>query len=1344
MGYWSPPSLKLTVPAMIIAFSALVVVAFYTYNLPRTLDLIEEEGKDRLFQRLSHLQGTLEYLMRHDDTAGLQREIAALASQEEYKIVVLADDSGEVIAATRRGWLGKPVANVSPEFDAGEIAQVVRQRSARVLVISNGSALAGYAGIAMAPSPAALRPDRFGQLFIQYDLQIAKGAAHRQLLQQSLFWTLIIGGLAVLLWLAFHLLLTRRAETLIQVAERLADGDLSARSRLTGRDELSRLSRALDTMAGSIDQTQRDLQQDIARRKRAELAVRESEERLQQILNGTTSAIYVRGRDERFLLVNHEFERLLNTTQEQVVGKNLDEVFPAATASEFRANDKQVLEHEQVMEFEEQVVLTDGVHTYLSIKFPLHDTGGRCYAICGFSTDITRRKRSELALEQAAVGLSRAQGDDVFQSLVAHLANALGTDLAFVGTLTSKDRIQTRALYAQGRIESNVFYPLEGSPCNNVVGQAFCFYPNNIPQQFPKDMWLRRFAVESYAAAPLFDSTGKAQGLIAVSHSKPLGDRELVESILQIFAARAAGELEREYAGHELRQSEASYKGLFNASEDCIFIHDIDSGAIVDVNPKACATYGYSREEFQAIDVGSLSSGEGEYNQDGAAQKIAQAVAGKAIQFEWHRKNKDGSLHWDEVFLKRVQLAGVDRILAMTREITARKQFEQSLRESERRHREANLKLQESEALKSAIIDNALLAVVSMDDEGRIVDFNPAAEAMFGYSRSNVKYRELAGTIIPERWREPHRLGLQHYKKTSVSRTLGKRLELTAMRSNGSEFPVELSISATRMDGNDYFTAFIADLTDKKRSEAALLASEEQYRAIFSASTDGLALWRDDGKIVDLNPTFCEMHGYTKDEILQLSPTDFVAPDSLPAFDRFLSALSKGEHFRIEARGRRKDGTEMDLDVRATPMMYRGRPHQLTILRDITETKRAERERRELEIQLRQAQKMEAIGHLTGGIAHDFNNLLTSMMGYCTLGIEHLDQGLDKKLEKYLKQIEKSGEKARDLIQQMLTFSRGERGEPRPLSLATLINESCKLMRSTIPSSVEFRTDLNRDVPPVMLDPVHVEQVMMNLCINARDAMDSRGVLSVALHAVEIHDGVCTACRQRINGQFVELSVKDTGSGMPPEIMDRIFEPFFTTKEVGKGTGMGLSTVHGIVHEHGGHIRVESKIGDGSVFHVLFPALPESTLGDDPESAAAQVLIRPQIRAHVLVVDDELSVGEFMSDLLESRGLQVSLKTNSEDALKTISENPTAFDLVVTDQTMPGLTGMELAAAIRELGSCLPVILYSGNSEHVSKEKLSEHGIQKFLTKPVDIENLFHTIQEILSKTRNASSHSPK
>ena len=597
--------------------------------------------------------------------------------------------------------------------------------------------------------------------------------------------------------------------------------------------------------------------------------LRDSEERLQQILNNTSAVVYVRDREERFLLVNRPFERLLGVTQDGIIGKRLEQVFVPETATEFRANDKQVIEKNSALEFEEYVDLEDGKHTYISIKFPLYDSSGDIYAVCGISTDITKRKQSEEALHQAALGISEARGKDVFNSLVMHLSLAVGTDYALIGVLEGDDRIRTLALCAHGQIQRSITYALAGSPCENVVGQQFRYYPDTIRQRFPDDDLLREIGMESYAAIPLFDSSGDVLGLVAILDGQPLQNSELVESILQIFSGRAVSEIERERTDRELRASESSYRAIFEASEACIFIHDIDTGRILDVNQRACEIYGYSKEEMRRMDVGQLSSGVPPYTLEDGAKLIQRAIAGERLNFEWHRKNKNGSLHWDEVFLRRASIAGHDRILAFTREITARKEAEEKLRTREAQYRQANRQLRDSEAFKSAIVENALLSVITIDESGFVVEFNPAAVDMFGHDRDRAIGNKLSDLIIPHAYRNAHDEGLDRFLRTGEARVLGKRLELTALRSDGSEFPVELSISTTQVGNANYFTAFIADLSEEKAAEAAIRSSEEQYRSIFYASSDALILWDAHGNMVDANPAAWEMGGLYQGRIFQ-------------------------------------------------------------------------------------------------------------------------------------------------------------------------------------------------------------------------------------------------------------------------------------------------------------------------------------------------------------------------------------------------------------------------------------------------------------------------------------------
>jgi signal transduction histidine kinase/CheY-like chemotaxis protein len=465
------------------------------------------------------------------------------------------------------------------------------------------------------------------------------------------------------------------------------------------------------------------------------------------------------------------------------------------------------------------------------------------------------------------------------------------------------------------------------------------------------------------------------------------------------------------------------------------------------------------------------------------------------------------------------------------------------------------------------------------------------------------------------------------------------------------------------------------------------------------------------------------MYGWSRDEVVGRGyDHPAYSPEyARPRQDLVRRALA-GETARAELEAIRKNGERIQTEVVTIPFRHRGEPHVLAIARDITESKRAESERQALEAQLRQAQKMEAIGHLTGGIAHDFNNILTSILGYIVLARERDAAAADPKLVQHLDQAQRASLRARDLIQQMLTFSRGRRGEPRPLDLAPLVRDALKLMGATLPSSMVVDVDLDREAPRVMADPVQAEQVLLNLLINARDAMKGMGTVDVSV-GLEEHAGVaCASCRKPIQGRFVALAVRDSGAGIEPAALDRIFDPFFTTKGVGKGSGMGLSTVHGIVHEYGGHVTVDSAPGTGATFRVLFPPLAEARANPEtaPFGPALHAPAVPRISGRILVVDDEAMVGEFIAELLASRGLDVTLQSDPHEAVRWFVENPERVDLVLTDQTMPRLTGLELAQRLTTDRPELPVVLYTGYGEDIGPDELRRHGVAALLRKPVE------------------------
>ncbi len=775
---------------------------------------------------------------------------------------------------------------------------------------------------------------------------------------------------------------------------------------------------------------------------------------LDQLMDSPGLLACVKDTELRFQRLSRDLGELLAPYCASPLGRRLSEVLSPELAAPAEDNDRQALCTGRPVQMEETLELGGIPRTFLSSRLPLTDGRGRLSGICILATEITPRKRTETALHDVGLGAAGLTDAALYAHLVRSMAHTLCVDMAYLAVVPKEPPMmaQTLGLWAGGALQPPIRYALHGTPCRTVLEAGFQFIPDGLAESFPEDTALLDQGVCSYAGYPLFDSNGEVLGLVAVAHRERMVDAEGTEAVLRIHAVRAAAECERQRTEQAGKLSQQSYQQIFDASEDAIFIHDLDTGAILDVNPYACQQYGYSREELCALSVEDLSSGIAPYTLEEAASLIRRAAAGEAVRFEWHRRNRDGSLHWDEVVLKRAELAGVPRILAFTREISERREREQALQRSEDRLR--------------ATVEAALDCIICMDANGCITEFNPAAERCFGYRRQQVLGQSLAKLIIPPRYRHAHQTGLEHYLQHGEGPFLGKRVELSAMRADGSEFPVELAIAVTHGHNGELFVGYLRDITEV--------------------------------------------------------------------------------HAAAEARTR-------------------------------------------LEDQLRQAQKMEAIGHLTGGIAHDFNNILASILGYAVLAGEQLEHQGKQQIPYYLGQIRRSAEQARDLIRQMLAFSRGQRGEPRPVLLRGIVNDATRLYRSTFPATLDFTTDVDPDLPAVLADPVLLEQALMNLAINARDAMDNQGQITISARYRRALQLQCASCRSDLRGDWVDLAVADTGCGIPPEIRDRIFEPFFSTKEIGRGSGMGLATIHGVIHEYGGHIAVDTEPGHGTCMHLLLP-----------------------------------------------------------------------------------------------------------------------------------------------------------
>lgn len=397
---------------------------------------------------------------------------------------------------------------------------------------------------------------------------------------------------------------------------------------------------------------------------------------------------------------------------------------------------------------------------------------------------------------------------------------------------------------------------------------------------------------------------------------------------------------------------------------------------------------------------------------------------------------------------------------------------------------------------------------------------------------------------------------------------------------------------------------------------------------------------------------------------------------------------------------------------------------------DITERIRMERDKSSLETQLNHTQKMQAIGQLTGGIAHDFNNLLAVILGYAELSRDMFAND-NEELSKYLNEIYTAGSRGRDLIQQMMIFSRKDHDDETltPMKLVPLLDETISMLRATFPSSINITTSIENDIPQVKSNAGLISQILMNLCINAKDSMDTDGDLNISLKVNNFNKHICSSCHERFSGEYVVINIKDNGHGIAEDVLQRMFEPFFTTKSIGEGTGMGLSVVHGVVHKLGGHIVVTSHVGEGTSFEILLPISH-----DDAENTNLNKIDSKQYDfsdLSILVVDDESSVAGFMDDLLKKYHARVKVFTDSEDAEAYYKAHPDEFDIVITDQTMPNLTGVALSQSILALRPEAKIILCTGFSSDIDEESATNMGIKAFMYKPISSEKLYNIINKL-------------
>jgi PAS domain S-box-containing protein len=477
------------------------------------------------------------------------------------------------------------------------------------------------------------------------------------------------------------------------------------------------------------------------------------------------------------------------------------------------------------------------------------------------------------------------------------------------------------------------------------------------------------------------------------------------------------------------------------------------------------------------------------------------------------------------------------------------------------------------------------------------------------------------------------------------------------------------------------------------------------------------------------------MFGHTSlDDVVGRQMNHFhVHPDDYERVVGYSQARQKGEYAptRYDFKGIRKDGTHLYVEASVNTIVYKGEKAILTYLRDTTERKRSEEEQAKLEGQLQQAQKMESIGTLAGGIAHDFNNILSVVIGHAE--VLNFKDDIGTSTRNSLNQILAASQRAKQLVHQILAFSRHGKQEKILISLKPIVKESLEFLRASLPSSIEMHSYLEPNAGTIMADPTQMQQILMNLCVNASHAMEKEGgSLQIKLSNTVLSEEDTRFDPDVEPGDYVKLTVSDTGHGMEPSVLERIFDPYFTTKEPGKGTGLGLAVVHGIVKSHGGTIKVDSEVGKGTTFTIFLPRAKGF-------EKVADTLLQPLARGteKILFVDDESALADLGQQLLGELGYQIETKTSPIEALEAFRANPQKFDLVITDLAMPQMTGLNLARKIMGIRPGMPIILCTGFSEQANEQAASSMGIRAFLLKPLVLRDIAAAVRKALD-SKNA------
>ncbi len=758
------------------------------------------------------------------------------------------------------------------------------------------------------------------------------------------------------------------------------------------------------------------------------------------------------------------------------------------------------------------------------------------------------------------------------------------------------------------------------------------------------------------------------------------------------------------------RQIELQYtyfERLFKGSPEAIALLDEDD-RVIDANAAFGKLFQYEIEEIKGHRINDLIVPQDRLEE---ASALSQTVLrnNEVPRTETVRKRKDGGLV--DVSLLGYPIRFEDKVVgvfAIYTDITERKKVEEILRRSEEKYR--------------TLVDNLDVGItrVTPGEKGKHIEVNPAMSKILGYTRE-----ELLQKSVSEIYQDP-----AERKKISdkiCAQGSVKNEELRLRRKDGGQIIVSLTAKAMRDEKGNviYIDSILEDITERKQVEESLKASEEKYRTVVESSNDGIISADAQGKITFLNRAAERMFGYSRKEILG-KPLTMLMPEEYrkqheKASRRF---VQKPRELRrtLQVEGLRKSGERFPVEFSFSAYKSDGALTLVAIARDLTE-------RHQLEDQVRRAQRMEAVGEMAGGIAHDFNNVLAVIQGHAELAMAQIGEGFP--IMRNLREIHQASQRAANLTRRLLIFSRREPMQMVSLDLNEVVRGAIGMLTPVIGENIVLRVELGQELWPIRGDAGNLEQVLMNLALNARDAMPEGGELAIKTENAKVDEAYCQTHAEARTGDFVRLVVKDTGVGMEREVMNRIFEPFFTTK--GKqSTGLGLAVAYGIVKQHGGWIEVESSPGKGSTFQVYLPAAPTAVVAEEEAVSKPEELRGAGER--ILLVEDEEALRELTHRVLAQNGYEVLAVANARSARELFQREGGSFDLVLCDMVLPDIKGTKLVQEFQSSQPGLKAVFVSGYiDERADRDRVEKRGYP-YLSKPFSLNKLLETLKKVLKE----------